>query len=66
MQNSRNEVSVVQLKVTPPGDDFKVTTVLEGSEYKLKAEVDEHDREYCDHFPAVSFKQHFFLLLRSP
>ena len=50
-QNSRNEVSVVQLKVTPPSDEgFKVTTVLEGSRYNLRAEVMDHDREYTKRF----------------
>lgn len=45
-QNSRNEVSVVQLRVTPPHDEnYKVTTVLEGSQYNLRAEVVDHDRE---------------------
>ena len=45
-QNSRNEVSVVMLKVSLPSDnDLKVTTVIEGSRYNLRAEVLEHDRE---------------------
>eukprot|EP00092_Neocalanus_flemingeri_P033888 GFUD01036850.1.p1 GENE.GFUD01036850.1~~GFUD01036850.1.p1 ORF type:complete len:417 (-),score=100.38 GFUD01036850.1:338-1588(-) len=43
-QNSRNEVSVVQLKVT---DGFsKKNTVLEGSAYTLRAEVLNHDPNY--------------------
>lgn len=43
-QNSRNEVSVVQLKVTLPSDPLrKIDTVLEGRRYKLRAEVLEHD-----------------------
>ena len=46
-QNSRNEVSVVQLKITPPGSEgTKVNTVLEGSSYKIRAEVLEHDRKH--------------------
>ncbi|XP_059078322.1 uncharacterized protein LOC131876833 [Tigriopus californicus] len=46
-QNSRNEVSVVQLKVTPPSDsEIKVTTVLEGSRYNLRAEVMDHDPKF--------------------
>eukprot|EP00095_Tigriopus_kingsejongensis_P003575 maker-scaffold140_size315649-snap-gene-1.17 protein:Tk03575 transcript:maker-scaffold140_size315649-snap-gene-1.17-mRNA-1 annotation:"conserved hypothetical protein" len=46
-QNSRNEVSVVQLKVTPPSDDqFKVTTVIEGNKYNLRAEVMDHDPKF--------------------
>ena len=45
-QNSRNEVSVVQLKVTLPSDPTrKIDTVLEGKRYKLRAEVLEHDRK---------------------
>ena len=45
-QNSRNEVSVVQLKVTLPSDPSrKIDTVLEGKRYKLRAEVLEHDRK---------------------
>ena len=45
-QNSRNEVSVVELKVTLPSDPTrKINTVLEGRRYKLRAEVLEHDRE---------------------
>lgn len=44
-QNSRNEVSVVQLKVSLPSDPVrKIDTVLEGRRYKLRAEVLEHDR----------------------
>jgi len=43
-QNSRNEVSVVQLKVT---DGIgKKSTVLEGSPYTLRAEVLNHDPNY--------------------
>jgi len=43
-QNSRNEVSVVQLKVT---DGYnKKSAVLEGSSYTLRAEVLNHDPNY--------------------
>jgi len=43
-QNSRNEVSVVQLKVT---DGFsKKSAVLEGSPYTLRIEVLNHDPKY--------------------
>jgi len=46
-QNSRNEVSVVQLKVSLPSNPIrKIDTVLEGSQYKLRAEVLEYDPEY--------------------
>ena len=46
-QNSRNEVSVVQLKVSLPTDPTrKIDTVLEGKRYKLRAEVLEHDSKY--------------------
>ena len=46
-QNSRNEVSVVQLKVTLPSDPIrKIDTVLEGRQYKLRAEVIQHDRKF--------------------
>jgi len=46
-QNSRNEVSVVELKVTLPSDPTrKINTVLEGRRYKLRAEVLEHDPEF--------------------
>lgn len=49
-QNSRNQVSVVQLKVALPGEDTrKIDTVLEGSRYKLKAEVLDHDPEFDIH-----------------
>ena len=45
-QNSRNEVSVVMLKVSLPSDhERKVTTVVEGREYNLRAEVLDHDRK---------------------
>ena len=45
-QNSRNEVSVVMLKVSLPSDhERKVTTVVEGRQYNLRAEVLDHDRE---------------------
>ena len=45
-QNSRNQVSVVQLKVTLPSDHTRKTdTVLEGRRYKLRAEVLDHDRK---------------------
>merc|ERR1712213_179449 len=57
-QNSRNEVSVVQLKVSLPTDPTrKIDTVLEGKRYKLRAEVLEHDAAavYCSGFgPADS------------
>lgn len=47
-QNSRNEVSVVQLKVSLPGDtsNRKVDAVLEGSEYRLRVEVLDHDSQF--------------------
>ncbi len=46
-QNSRNEVSVVQLKVTLPNDPVrKIDTVLEGRRYMLRAEVLEHDCKF--------------------
>jgi len=46
-QNSRNEVSVVQLKVSLPSDPTrKIDTVLEGKRYKLRAEVLEHDKNF--------------------
>ena len=46
-QNSRNEVSVVMLKVSLPSDhERKVTTVVEGRQYNLRAEVLDHDREW--------------------
>merc|ERR1719210_2494894 len=46
-QNSRNEVSVVQLKVTLPSDHSRKTdTVLEGRRYKLRAEVLDHDPKF--------------------
>jgi len=46
-QNSRNEVSVVQLKVTVPNDPIrKINTVLEGERYKLRAEVLDHDNNF--------------------
>ena len=45
-QNSRNEVSVVMLKVSPPATpERKIQTVVEGREYNLRAEVLEHDRK---------------------
>ncbi len=45
-QNSRNVVSVVELKVTLPGqEDRKISTVLEGSKYQLRAQVLDHDRK---------------------
>jgi len=47
LPNSRNEVSVVNLKITLPNDPArKVDTVLEGKRYKLRAEVLEHDPEF--------------------
>ncbi len=46
-QNSRNEISVVELKVTLPGqEERKISTVLEGSKYQLKAQVLDHDRKF--------------------
>ena len=46
-QNSRNEVSVVTLKVSPPGDEtFRARTVLEGERYVLRADVMDNDREW--------------------
>jgi hypothetical protein len=48
-QNSRNEVSVVMLKVSlPSNQERKVTTVLEGSKYNLRAEVLDHDGEWVN------------------
>ena len=45
-QNSRNEVSVVELKVSLPGqEDRKISTVLEGSKYQLTAKVQDYDCE---------------------
>ena len=45
-QNSRNKVSVVQLRVALPGSPLtKLDTVLEGKQYVLRAEVLEHDRK---------------------
>ena len=53
-QNSRNEVSVVQLKVTLPSDPTrKIDTVLEGRRYKLRAEVLEHDCKSFDIKPML-------------
>jgi len=43
-QNSRDEVSIVQLKVVD--GDSKKSTVLEGSTYTLRAEVLNHDPNY--------------------
>ena len=46
-QNSLNEVSVVQLKVSCPGTpESKTDTVAEGQPYKLRAEVLKYDRKY--------------------
>jgi len=45
-QNSRNEISVVQLKVTDGISSAKRPAVLEGSEYTLRAEVVQHDPAY--------------------
>jgi len=46
-QNSRKEVSVVQLKVSCPGSpDRKTDTVAEGQPYKLRAEVLKYDAGY--------------------
>ena len=43
-QNSRKEVSVVQLKVTCPGNPSgKTDTIVEGKPYKLRAEVLKYD-----------------------
>ena len=43
-QNSLNEVSVVQLKVSCPGaPGSKTDTVAEGQPYKLRAEVLKYD-----------------------
>ena len=45
-QNSRNTVSIVQLRVAlPTNSEPKIDTVLEGKPYKLRAEVLDHDRE---------------------
>jgi len=43
-QNSRKEVSVVQLEVSR--NDRRLTTVQEGGEYKLRARVLNHDPEF--------------------
>ena len=57
-QNSRNEVSVVQLKVTLPSDPTrKIDTVLEGRRYKLRAEVLEHD---CKSFDTINISYYFY------
>jgi len=46
-QNSLNEVSVVQLKVSCPGaPGSKTDTVAEGQPYKLRAEVLKYDANY--------------------
>jgi len=46
-QNSRNTVSIVQLRVTlPTNPQPKIDTVLPGKPYKLRAEVLEHDPEF--------------------
>lgn len=46
-QNSLNEVSVVQLKVSCPGTpESKTDTVAEGQPYKLRAEVLKYDPKY--------------------
>ena len=43
-QNSRDEISVVDLKVAPPGqEEFKAPVVVEGLEYNIRAEVMDHD-----------------------
>ena len=43
-QNSRKEVSVVQLKVSCPGNpESKTDTVAEGQPYRLRAEVLKYD-----------------------
>jgi len=42
-QNSRDEVSVVQMKVTDPGFEQRRDAVLEGRPYSLRVEVVEHD-----------------------
>ena len=45
-QNSRNSVSIVQLRVVLPSNpDPKIDTVLPGKPYKLRAEVLDHDRK---------------------
>ena len=49
-QNSLNEVSVVQLKVSCPGaPGSKTDTVAEGQPYKLRAEVLKYDCKICAH-----------------
>ena len=46
-QNSRNEVSIVQLRVTLPSDPLpKIDSVLPGKPYKLRAEVLDHDGKW--------------------
>ena len=50
-QNSLNEVSVVQLKVSCPGaPGSKTDTVAEGQPYKLRAEVLKYDCKICTHY----------------
>ena len=61
-QNSRKEVSVVQLKVTCPGNPKgKTDTIVEGKPYKLRAEVLKYDRKDLIIFQ-ISF--YTFLILR--
>lgn len=45
-QNSRNEISVVQLKITDKGSSHKRNAVLEGSSYNLAVQVMNHDPNY--------------------
>jgi len=46
-QNSRNTVSIVQLRVAlPTNSEPKIDTVLEGKPYKLRAEVLDHDPNF--------------------
>jgi len=46
-QNSRNSVSIVQLRVVLPSNpDPKIDTVLPGKPYKLRAEVLDHDPNF--------------------
>ena len=58
-QNSRNEVSVVELKVSLPGqEDRKISTVLEGSKYQLTAKVQDYDCK-SPYFYSEALYHHF-------
>jgi len=45
-QNSRDQVSVVQMKVTDPGSQLRRDAVLEGRPYTVRVEVVEHDPNF--------------------